>query len=137
MMTTAQGALASAAYALFALEQPIALAEISAAAPAGIFPMAATQTPGWFAAAASDTSSLLDTAPELQVRPDDGDEDGRLDVTGLDLIHVFAPELRAVEEVPEPATVEKVAPPARVVPVEKPRTSTQIGLLKELFDLDT
>ena len=127
-------ALASAAYALFALQQSVPLAALAKAAPTGTFPMAATQTPGWFAAAASQESSLLDTAPELQALPGDDDAE-RVDVSGLDLIHVYAPELQSVEELDEPAPPPQ--PPARLPAAEKPRTSTQIGLLKELSNLDT
>ena len=130
-MTHVQNALTSTAYALFALEQPLPLAEIEKGARAGGFPAAATHTPGWFSAAA-EGSSLLDMAPELQVLPSDLEEADRVDVTGIDLIHVYAPELTMVEEAEEPSP-EPASPPT---PAEKPRTSTQIGLLKELGNLD-
>ena len=132
-MTDVQAALSSAAYALFALEQPLGTDEIRQGARAGAFPAASSHTPGWFAAAA-EGADLLDMAPELQVLPVDLEEAERVDVTGIDLIHVYAPEMtveKAEQEEPEP-----VAPPAPS-PAEKPRTSTQIGLLKELGDLDS
>jgi hypothetical protein len=132
-LTRAQDSLASAAYALFALQQPIDLPELAAAAPGWRFPLAATQTPDWFAAAASVESSLLDVAPELQVLPSDLEEADRVDVSGIDLIHVYAPELQSIEDLEE----EPVPAPAAKAPTpEQPRTSTQLGLLKELGNLE-
>jgi hypothetical protein len=133
-MTRAQESLASAAYALFALQQPIELPELAAAAPGWRFPLAATQTPDWFAAAASGESSLLDVAPELQVLPTDLEAADRVDVSGIDLIHVYAPELQGIEDLDEDEPVP--APVAPAPAAEQPRTSTQLGLLKELGNLD-
>jgi hypothetical protein len=134
-MTRAQESLASAAYALLALQQPIELPELAAAAPGWRFPLAATQTPGWFAAAASGESSLLDTAPELQVLPADLEAADRVDVSGIDLINVYAPELQGIEDLDDDEPVPAPAAPAPAA--EQPRTSTQLGLLKELGNLDT
>ncbi len=131
-MTRAQDSLASAAYALFALQQPIELPELAAAAADWRFPLAATQTPDWFAAAASGESNLLEMAPELQVLPTDLEAADRVDVSGIDLIHVYAPELQSIEELDE----DEAAPAAPAPAAEKPRTSTQLGLLKELGNLD-
>jgi hypothetical protein len=133
-MTRAQESLAAAAYALFALEQPLGLPELAAAAPAGRFPLAATQTPEWFAAAASGGYNLHDVAPELQVLSGDLEGADRVDVSGIDLIHVYAPELQSIEDLEEEP--EPVAPPVPAAAAEKPRTSTQLGLLKELGNLD-
>ena len=133
-MTRAQESLASAAYALFALQQPIDLPELAAAAPGWRFPLAATQTPDWFAAAASGESNLSEMAPELQVLPTDLEAAGRVDVSGIDLIHVYAPELQTIEELDEDEAAPAPATPAPVA--EQPRTSTQLGLLKELGNLD-
>jgi hypothetical protein len=133
-MTRAQESLASAAYALFALQQPIELPELAAAAPGWRFPLAATQTPDWFAAAASGESSLLDVAPELQVLSSDLEAADRVDVSGIDLIHVYAPELQSIEDLDEEEPAPAPAAPAPAA--EKPRTSTQLGLLKELGNLD-
>jgi|WetSurMetagenome_2_1015567.scaffolds.fasta_scaffold563599_1 hypothetical protein len=130
-MPRVQSVLSSTAYALFALEQPLPLADIAQGARAGAFPAAATHTPEWFAAAA-EGSSLLDMAPELQVLPADLEEADLVDVSGIDLIHVYAPELHGTE--PDEPTASEPASP--VPAVEKPRTSTQIGLLKELGNLD-
>ena len=113
-MTRAQDSLASAAYALFALQQPIELPELAAAAADWRFPLAATQTPDWFAAAASGESSLLEMAPELQVLPTDLEAADRVDVSGIDLIHVYAPELQSIEELDEDeAAPAAPAPPPR------------------------
>lgn len=137
-MIRAQEALVSAAYALFALEQPLDLPEIAASAPRWRFPLASTQTPDWFAAAASADSSLLDVAPELQVLSADLEEADRVDVSGIDLIHVYAPELQSIEDIEgiEDIEEEPVLPAAPAPPAEQPRTSTQLGLLKELGNLE-
>lgn len=127
-MSPIQQVLSATAYALFAFEQPLALEEIAQGARAGAFPAAATHTPDWFAAAA-EASSLLDMAPELQVLADDIDSPEDVDVSGLDLIRVYAPEMHGVAEEPEPAEPAAPAPAT-------PRTSTQLGLLKELGNLD-
>jgi hypothetical protein len=131
-MSGVQGALSAAAYALFALEQPLPLAEIAQGARAGSFPAAALHTPDWFAAAADD-SDLMDMAPELQVLPADLEAAARVDLSGIDLIHVYAPEMH-VDAQPEESAEPEPEPPAP--PAEQPRTSTQLGLLKELGNLD-
>lgn len=133
-MKDLEQALSSAAYALFALEQPLDLDQIEQGARAGAFPAAASHTPEWFAAAA-EGADLLEMAPELQVLPADLEKADQVDLSGIDLIHVYAPEM-AVER--GEADEEEPALPARpAAPAEKPRTSTQLGLLKELGDLDS
>lgn len=138
-MSTTARSMATAAYALFALEQPIGLGELAASAATTSLPLASTKTPEWFAAAAHQDYDLMATAPELLVLPTDLGEAERVDVTGLDLIHVYAPELVQAMAAP---SAEPTLPPAPVaVPVEpaapeRLRTSTQLGLLKELGDLD-
>jgi hypothetical protein len=135
-MQAAATNVASAAYAMFALLQPISLDELRDAAATHSFPLAETTTPDWFAAAAADDSSLLETAPELLVLAPDLDSTDEVDVTGIDLIHVYAPELQGVEDLEEEPPPP--APPAKPAPAPAtPRTSTQIGLLKELSNLDT
>jgi hypothetical protein len=130
-MPTAERAMVASAYALFALQQPLSLAEIAEGAKTASFPMARSKTPTWFAAAASSESSLREMAPELLALPGDDDAD-EVDVSGIDLIRVYAPELMQVEEVDEPPPTPKKAKE----PDEKPRTSTQIGLLRELSNLE-
>ncbi len=131
-MPHVQEALSSSAYALFALQQPLTLGELAVGARDRTFLSAVNHTPDWFAAAAGD-SSLLEMAPELQVLPTDLEAADRVDVSGIDLIHVYAPELNGIEDIEEP-----VAPPEPAAdPVAQPRTSTQLGLLKELGNLDS
>ena len=137
-MTVARESVASATYALFALEQPISLVELAAAARDSRFPLAATLTPGWFAAAAQEDYSLLDTAPELLVLPRDLETAAQVDVTGIDLIHVYAPELSPDAPRPVVVALPPKPEPEPVVDAEPdlPSTSTQLGLLKELSNLD-
>lgn len=121
--------LAAAAYALFALDQPLSLAEIEKGARSGTFPAAEPRTPEWFAAAA-DSDDLLSMAPELRVLPPDSP--GDVDLSGVDLIRVYAPEMARASDAP-PAVVEPVvdAPAPR-----EPRESLRLSLLQELGDLD-
>lgn len=135
-MTALEESMAAAAYALFALQQPLPLSQLSASAGQRVFPLAFSQTPDWFAAASDSESSLLETAPELLVLP--GDDDSDVDVSGIDLIHVYAPELQSVEDLDEdeepPARVE---PATATPPPTSPDTARQLGLLRELSDLDS
>lgn len=139
-MSDVERALAASAYALFALEQTLPLAEIAAGAHAGAFPAAATHTPEWFAAAA-EGSDLLEMAPELQVLPTDLEAADLVDVSGIDLIHVYAPEMAAAasdmsaDDSGEAEKAEEAAEAARPQ-APKPGAATQIGLLKELGGLD-
>jgi hypothetical protein len=135
-MRAAATNVASSAYAMFALLQPITLDELREGARTHSFPFAESQTPDWFAAAASDESSLLETAPELLVLAPDSDSADEVDVTGIDLIHVYAPELQGIDDVEEEPEPEAAAPKPAPAPAT-PRTSTQMGLLKELSNLDT
>lgn len=135
-MPEVQQALASTVYALFALEQPLALSDISQGSRAGAFPAAATHTPEWFAAAAEGLD-LLEMAPELQVLPTDLEAAEQVDVSGIDLIHVYAPELSGSKDDEATAAAESAQQPAKPAePSAQPRTSTQLGLLKELGNLD-
>ena len=135
-MKAAATNVASAAYAMFALLQPITLDELREGAKTHSFPFAESQTPDWFAAAASDQSSLLETAPELLVLAPDMDGSEPVDVSGIDLIHVYAPELQGIEDLDEEPAPVKAEPEPAPGPTT-PRTSTQMGLLKELSNLDT
>lgn len=124
-------ALAAASYALFALEQPIPIEELRAAAPDRSFPLASQSTPDWFANAAADDYDLRETAPELLVLPGGGAD---VDVTGIDLIHVYAPELAGLEDDSDDDALGELEPSA--AKDAAPRTATQLGLLRELDDLD-
>ena len=117
-------------YSLMALEQPIGLPELTEGAQTFSFPALATQTPEWFAAAADDTD-LLAMAPELQVLPPDDGEVSQQAVD-IDLIHVYAPEMAALEDDED---VEVAPPPVAQRPAPA-GAAAQIGLLKELEDLD-
>ncbi len=123
-------AWASAAYALFALEQPISLDDLRAGAVQSTFLLASQATPDWFANAAAEDYDLRETAPELLVLADDRHD---VDVTGIDLIHVYAPELAGLEDEEIPEFREPDEAPAATA---TPRTATQLGLLRELEDLD-
>lgn len=128
-MNANRESLASAAYALFALQQPVSLTTIAEGAQDRTFPLAVSQSPEWFAAASDAESSLLEMAPELLVLPMDAED---VDVTGIDLIHVYAPELSSIEDLDdEPEPVAEEAPTKQT-----PGTATQLGLLKELGNLD-
>jgi hypothetical protein len=132
-MTAMQEPMSSAVYSLFSLQQRLPLDQLAQAAPGRSFPMALAQTPEWFAAASTQGSSLLDTAPELLGLPTGADN--RVDLSGLDLIRVYAPELQAaadLEDEPEPPPVAEPVKRAAT-----PGTATQIGLLRELGDLDS
>lgn len=126
-MSGLHSTLAAAAYALLALEQPLALDEIAQGTVTGTFPSAALHTPDWFAAAA-DSSDLMAMAPELQALG--GEAASEDDLPAWDLIHVYAPEMT------QPAAAVEPAAPVVADPVEQPRESTRISLLKELSGLD-
>jgi hypothetical protein len=133
-MGAMQGPMASAVYCLFALQQRLPLEQLAEAAPGRAFPMSLAQTPEWFAAASAHGSSLLDTAPELLGLPTGADN--RVDLSGLDLIRVYAPELQAAADLED----DGLEPPPAAEPVKRaatPGTATQIGLLREISDLDS
>jgi hypothetical protein len=136
-MTALGESMAAAAYALFALQQPLPLTQLSASAHERGFPLAFSQTPDWFAAASDSESSLLEMAPELLVLPGDGDDDSDVDVSGIDLIHVYAPELQSVEDIDEEEAPTPIIPLAVPPPPTSPDTARQLGLLRELSDLDS
>lgn len=122
--------LTSAAYALFALDQPLTLEEIAEGARSGTFPAAAPHTPEWFAAAA-DSDDLLSMAPELRVLPPDAA--GDVDVSGVDLIRVYAPEMARGSDAASPAVQDG---DGGAHPHREPRESLRLSLLQELGGLD-
>lgn len=127
---------AEVAYACFALQQPLDLAELAAGAREHRLPMADAQTPDWFAAAASTGSSLLDMAPELVVLPTDLDAAERVDVGGIDLVRMYAPELAALEDDGAEVVPEPVVPTTDAPKAQRDRSSVKFDLLKELADLE-
>ncbi len=133
-MTAVEQALASTTYALFALEQPLPLAELASGAQTSTFPAVTTRTPGWFAAAA-EGADLLEIAPELMVLPADLEAADLVDLSGIDLIRVYAPEMSGTSEPDEEPEEEPAAEPPRPA-APKPGTAIQMGLLRELGNLD-
>jgi hypothetical protein len=88
-------ALADAAFAFFAANQPMAVEDIAADGYSRRFSMAAASTPDWFAAAATKSSSLIDVAPEL--RGIAIEEPATSGAVGPDLIHMYDPDAKTPE----------------------------------------
>ncbi len=99
------------------------------------------QSPEWFAAAADDEASLLQTAPELlAMSSTDADPVVPRD---SDIIGIYAPNspraLRdrlRLDSAKPPVITEAEPEVAPVVESNSPRTSVQMGLLRELDVLD-
>jgi len=137
MTTSREGIPAAAhalAYSMFALEQQVPLDELHPHSTDRRLRAQGPRSPEWFAAAAADDASLLQTAPELLAMPADG-----LSVPTLppdsDIIGIYAPESPRAERdaarfAPPPAEVA----PAPEVPVQ--RQPIQLGLLRELDGLE-
>lgn len=130
-MDRVQRQLAQAAYAQFALEQSLSLDEIAAAAEQSLLPLATSQSPDWYVAAASPAASLEDVAPELRAVP----AEDVAQAPRLDLVRMYAPELGTEEDESEEA--EEVTPEEPQRPPLPSDDTSRIGLLRELSDLDT
>ncbi len=113
---------------MFALSQPLPLAEIRAGVDAHHLPMADAKTPDWYGAAATSGSSLAAMAPELQVLPSDPEQAQSVDVSGIDLVRIYA-EVEALEAEPDQAPP---SPPT----TSRPDPSIRLDLIKELSELD-
>ena len=134
--------LRTAAFGMFALEQALPLGELRPLAAGVPLKAQGSRSPEWFSAAASEHASLLDTAPELVAL--DGRDSGSLADPQIradaDIIGMYAPEAPAylrplvggVEIEPEPVVLEAASEAGLT-----PRTSVQLGLLRELSDLDS
>ncbi len=113
--------LAAVTYASIALTQDLPLGRIAEGHTSGQLPLAQLHTPEWFAAAAEEHASLLDTAPELQVMDDSRDRSG----ARLDLVGIYG--LKEPLEAPSVPATQKA--------IDK-NEGARLGLLRELEGLD-
>lgn len=133
--------LRAVAFGLFALEQELPLDALHPLDSGLPLVAQGPRSPEWFSAAASEHASLLDTAPELVALDsrDTGSTAERLVRADSDIIGIYAPDappyirpvLNAVDEDLEPESFEAASGQGNT-----PRTSVQLGLLRELSDLD-
>jgi hypothetical protein len=100
------------------------------------------QSPEWFAAAADDEASLLQTAPELLAMS--SSESDPVVPRDSDIIGIYSPSspraLRdrlRLESAKPPVITEPDAVTPVSVEANSPRTSVQMGLLRELDVLDS
>ena len=128
--------LATVSYAMFAFQQPIGITDLRSVVEYGRLRPMQPQAPTWFAAAANDSASLLETAPELLAGLGNDSRSVHTSVArDSDIIGIYAPETR--REVMEPVAVAPVSSEGEPSDeVLTPRTSIQMGLLRELADLD-
>lgn len=126
--------LATAGYGAYALTQALELDELAPFSERPKLVAAQPIAPAWFAAAAAaaDSTDLLATAPELIAS---------VPAHGMsfdsDLVAIYAPEFRDQFDAPKvPRGFVEPPPPAPSVAPATPRTSVQMGLLRELSDLD-
>jgi hypothetical protein len=122
-----------ATFACFALQQPVSLDDMAELTPEQRLLMATARSPEWFAAAASSASRLSEIAPELHVLDDDTDP---ADVSGIDLVWLYAPELRSVEDPASSTPDGGEAQSALPAPPDQHPPAVQISLLRELSDFD-
>jgi hypothetical protein len=133
--------LSTVAYAMFALQQQLPLSELHPESAGVTMRSTRRQSPEWFAAAADDEASLLQTAPELlAMSSNDVDPVVPRD---SDIIGIYAPNSpRALRDklrfdsAKPPIILEVEAEPHSVAELHSPRTSVQMGLLRELDALD-
>lgn len=126
---------------MFAFQQQLPLSELHPESAGVTMRSTRRQSPEWFAAAADDEASLLQTAPELlAMSSTDADP---LVPRDSDIIGIYAPNSpRALRErlrldSAKPAVITRAEPVPQVqVEAHSPRTSVQMGLLRELDALD-
>ncbi len=150
------------AYGLFAMHQDIPAAEFTPMSDPPRLVAPRHQSPEWFAAASSPDASLLDMAPELVAMPPMPTlpvmpppaapvvaaaselpvPPAPVVAPDADIISIYAPETsgeyRRRSKVAEPAA-QAIGQPAEAHPEDDaahPRARIQMGLLKELADLD-
>ncbi len=133
--------LSTVAYAMFALQQQLPLSELHPESAGITMRSTRRQSPEWFAAAADDEASLLQTAPELLAMS--STDDDPVVPRDSDIIGIYAPNSpRALRDrlrldSAKPPVITEVEPePQVVVETNSPRTSVQMGLLRELDALD-
>lgn len=133
--------LSTVAYAMFALQQQLPLSELHAESAGVTMRSTRRQSPEWFAAAADDEASLLQTAPELLAMSSTDAEP--MVPRDSDIIGIYAPNSpRALRDrlrldSAKPPVITEPEPKVReVTEVNSPRTSVQMGLLRELDALD-
>lgn len=97
----------------------------------------AARTPAWFAAAATGEEDLLATAPELMAAARSAEVSGEADLVGI-----YAPEYREHFSAMPTVVLDSIgtADPHEIVVRPEvdttPRTSVQMGLLREIAFLD-
>ena len=133
--------LSTVAYAMFALQQQLPLSELHAESAGVTMRSTRRQSPEWFAAAADDEASLLQTAPELLAMSSTDAEP--MVPRDSDIIGIYAPNspraLRdrlRLDSAKPPVFTEPEPKVREVTEVNSPRTSVQMGLLRELDALD-
>ncbi|MGI9136439.1 MAG: hypothetical protein ACR2JS_05165 [Candidatus Nanopelagicales bacterium] len=133
--------LSTVAYAMFAFQQQLPLSELHPESAGVTMRSIRRQSPEWFAAAADDDASLLQTAPELlAMSSTDADP---LVPRDSDIIGIYAPNSpRALRDrlrldSSKPSVIaDAEQPPHASGEANSPRTSVQMGLLRELDALD-
>lgn len=133
--------LSTLAYAMFAFQQQLPLSELHPESAGVTMRSARRQSPEWFAAAADDEASLLQTAPELLAMS--STDDDPMVPRDSDIIGIYAPNSpRALRDKlrldsTKPPVIAEVEPDPQVhIESQSPRTSVQMGLLRELDALD-
>ena len=133
--------LSTVAYAMFAFQQQLPLSELHPECAGVTMRSTHRQSPEWFAAAADDDASLLQTAPELLAMS--STEADPLVPRDSDIIGIYAPNspralrdrLRLDSAMP-PVIADVEPEPKSAAEANSPRTSVQMGRLRELDALD-
>ena len=131
------------AYAMFAMHQDLPLDHMAPMSNPPHLVAPKHQSPECLAAASSPDASLLDVAPELLAMPPAPvGADVPLSVRpDSDIIGIYAPETageyrRPMRPVADQGVERPVEPSVEDEDVHHPRTAVQIGLLRELAELD-
>lgn len=131
---------ATLAYSMFAMHQDLPVDQMQPMTDKPELVAPRHQSPEWFAAASSPDASLLDVAPELLAMPPTaaGTESAGGVRPDSDIIGIYAPETTGEYRRPVLPIAPAPAPAAASDDDDEasPRTSVQIGLLRELAELD-